>query len=66
MIVKEKNAELRMFDRDIIVWVKEYKTGLQRVGAYFAARNKSYLVKHNMELRKKIRELENQLKDKGK
>ena len=57
-VVKEEQKMLKIFEREIIVWVKEFDSGLQRVGAFFADRNKAFLTKQNMELRTKVQELE--------
>ena len=62
-IKKEEEKMITLFEREIIVWVKEFDSGLQRVGAFFADRNKSFLTKQNIELRKKVQELEDKIKN---
>lgn len=62
-IVKEETKEITILNREIAVWVREYDSGVQRVGAFFVDRNRTYLTRQNILLRKRIQELEEKLKN---
>lgn len=61
-VKKEDQEEVTLFERKIIVWIKEFESGVQRTGAFFADKNRIWLTKQNIELRRKIQELESKLK----
>ncbi|KKN65922.1 hypothetical protein LCGC14_0476250 [marine sediment metagenome] len=65
-VKREKSEEVKIFDRRIIVWVKEFESGSQRTGSFFADKNKMWLTKNNSELRKMIQRLEEEVKKKDK
>ena len=64
-VTREKQKTVTMFEREVLVWVKEFESGLQRVGAFFVDRNRAYLTKQNMKLRVKVQELEEELSKKN-
>jgi hypothetical protein len=63
-VKKEDEKTISIFGRRLVVWVKEFESGVQRCGAFFADKNRTWLTKQNKELRKKIQELEERLKKK--
>jgi len=65
-VKKEEEREFEIFNRKLIVWVREFESGLQRCGVFFADKNREFLIKQNMDLRKKIQELEAKLEEKDK
>lgn len=62
-VIKEEEAMITILKRDIVVRVREFESGLQRVNAAFVDRNRTFLTKQNRELRVKVQELEKQLKE---
>lgn len=63
-IISKKQQEITLLGRKIIVWIYEYKSGLQKCGAFFVDKNLNYLRVNNLELRKRIKELEDKLGEK--
>lgn len=61
-VVKIDEEKLKIGDREVLVILKTFETGQQRVSVQYLDKNRSYLCDMNNQMRKRIIELEEKIK----